>query len=138
MNPLQRITLVLLRDHGLLMRYIVSGVAGIAANALTFYIANEILGLWYLLAIVPAFVVGLTAPFLLQKYWTFKKRDGSWRFQVGNYLLISVINLGINAALVYLLVSVLGVWPTAGQFFSLGVIAVTGFVFNYLVTFNER
>ncbi len=138
MNLLQRIHAFLLRDHALMVRYLVSGVVGIAANALTFYIFNELFGLWYLFAVVPAFIVGLVVPFLLQKYWTFKMRGGSWHFQLGNYLFISVVNLGINALLVYLLVSVAGLWPTAGQFISLGVIAVTGFLFNYLVTFHER
>jgi dolichol-phosphate mannosyltransferase len=125
-------------DRMLVIRYAISGAIGVATNLLVFAIATEVLHIWYLAAAVAAFIASLTLTFTLQKCWTFKHATGrNTHLQFATYTTVSVINLGLNIALLYLLVEMFGIWHLAAQFLVLGGLALWSFLINKHFTFER-
>ncbi len=83
-------------------RYVISGGTAAAVNLVLLYILTEYAGMWYLLSAVCSFIIAFGVSFILQKSWTFQdaSKDGIHR-QLLAYLLVALINLGLNTALLY-------------------------------------
>lgn len=119
----------------MLVRYLVAG--GISAMVLIggLYILHGLFDLWYVAASSLSFLVAVVVSFLLQKYWTFQDRVADVaRRQFVYYLLIALINLAINAGLMYFFVDLCHVWYLLSQVLSAGIVAVWSFfVYKHLI-----
>ncbi len=114
-----------------ILRYLVSGTIAAAINLSILFLLVHFLHVHYLIASVASFSTALIGSFLMQKFWTFQNSATKGvHFQLARYILVTVtINLGINTGLMYLFVSVLGVWYLLAQVFA-GIILA---VFSYFV-----
>ena len=125
------------QNFWLLVRYGVSGFAGIIANLIVFTLAVEWLGVWYIVAALIGFVAAYIVTFSMHKWWTFDKTAKKRTFfQSLLYLASALGTLVINTALLYLFVEWVGLVPVAGQFIALGISAVLSFIFTSQVTFH--
>lgn len=111
------------------LRYLVSGGTALAADLLVLYLLVEFAHVWYLAAAVCGFLVGMVVSFVMQKFFTF----GDWRGaviprQAGLHASLQTINLGVNTALMYGAVSLLGVPYLVAQVAISGSIAVYSFL----------
>ena len=83
-----------------------------------------------------SFVFGLGINFLLELYWVFN--DSKARKELDTvtvrYVLLSVVNLGIDTAIVWGL-NQIGISPYIGQFFSAGFFTVWNYVWYKLWVF---
>ena len=115
-------------------RYIISGLGALATNVGGLFIFVQVFHLWYLLATTLAFIVTVIVSFLLQKFWTFKERSGyRLHTQFAGYILLALVNICVNAALMYLFVSQAGIQYLLAQILSSGTIAVYGFfIYRFL------
>ncbi|PIQ32830.1 MAG: hypothetical protein CO088_02070 [Candidatus Yonathbacteria bacterium CG_4_9_14_0_8_um_filter_46_47] len=119
-------------------RYLVSGSIATAVNLAALYALTERAGLWYVFSLVIAFAIAFAASFSLQKLWTFSNTEMQRTLpQVFLFLLVQLINLGINAVAVYALVEYAGIWYMAAQFFVLAAISVGSFFVFKFVIFGE-
>lgn len=112
-------------------RYVVAGTTAALCNLSILFTLVHFFHLHYLIASVLSFIGSIGAGFLLQKFWTFRDQASTGtHLQLVLYIGVTTINLGINTALMYLFVSVLGIWYLAAQVLAGVCIAVTGY-FGY-------
>lgn len=106
---------------------LVGGVC-LAANTLLLWVLTSGLGLHYLISTVIAFAAITPLGFLLNKVITFRTRREYARIELPRYFASMAASFAANLGLMYLLVSVLGVWYIAASI----VVAVTLVIFNFL------
>lgn len=121
-------------------RYILSGGSAAFVDLLLLYVLTDLFHVWYLVSAIIAFIVAFFVSFFLQKHWTF--RDGQAEGvhkQMAAYLLIALINLGINTFLMFVCVHYLKWHYMASQFVVAGLIACASFfVYRKFIFKNEK
>lgn len=121
-----------------LIKFLISGGTSALVNFCLLYFFTDILGIWYLLSSVMAFVFSFFVSFFLQKFWTFGDKNRSvLARQMALYLLIALFDLCVNTALMYVLVDMFGLWYMLAQFFVTGTIAVWNFLVYKFFIFNR-
>lgn len=116
-----------------IIRYIISGGVTSASVFLLLFILVHKLHVWYLVASIISFSIGIILSFSLQKFFTF--RDNSKEKINSQFAIFAVFNLvmlGVNTLLMYLFVDVFGFWYMYSQ---ISITIITAFV-NYLI-FNR-
>jgi len=90
------------------MRYIkFQLVAGLATSLdyITLFLLTEGLGLWYVYSASLALLSGAVCAFLFNRYWVFSAREAAIRTQVFAYAVVTLGNIALNVAVIYLLTS---------------------------------
>ncbi|MFZ1987934.1 MAG: GtrA family protein [Minisyncoccia bacterium] len=119
-------------------RFVVSGIVAAGVNLAIFHVLTSMVGLWYLYAVVVAFLISFFVSFLLQKLWTFK--DGSSETihkQVASFFLLQFSNMFLNITGVFVLVEYAGFWSIAAQFITLLILAVETFLISHWFIFSS-
>ena len=126
-----------LHAHKTGIKYIISGGTAAVVDLGLLYIFTDIVGLWYLLAAVIAFVFGLFTSFSMHKFWTFRESSlHRLKKQFVFFTSLALVNLILNTFLMYIAVEMLGIWYLGAQFVIMGLLAVMNFVINKTVTFR--
>ncbi|TSC70618.1 MAG: GtrA family protein [Parcubacteria group bacterium Gr01-1014_46] len=86
------------------LRYFISGSTAGVTDIAVLYILNTILGIYYLISAILAFLVAFFVSFLLHKFWTFKSHEEATHRQMAIYLLTSLFGLSLNTILMYIFV----------------------------------
>ena len=75
-----------------------------------------------------SFLVAFVVSFALQKFWTFED-DVTDRvhLQLSGYFLLTIVDIGVNAALMYGFVDGIGLYPLFAQLMTWGLIALGNF-----------
>jgi putative flippase GtrA len=126
-----------LRRHARVARFILSGGTAAVVDLGLLYFFTEEFGLHYLTSATLAFIAAFGVSFVLQKFWTFQDASTDRvHVQASLSFVIAVINLGINAGLMYFFVDVLGVWYMAAQIIVGAMLAFESFFILKLVIFR--
>jgi len=102
----------------------------LAMNTLVLWLLASVLGLHYLLATLVAFFAITPLGFLLNKVLTFRTRREYAPIELSRYFAAMATSLAANLALMYALVSLIGVWYLAASV----LVALTLVVANFLVS----
>lgn len=122
-----------------ILRFVISGTTAAAVNIGVLFFLVHACSLQYLVASVISFLASVGVGFTLQKFWTFRDRSTTGtQGQLAGYTSITIMNLGLNTLLMYVLVSHLYIWYIGAQFISGLVIAVTSYIGNSLFVFKVR
>lgn len=114
--------------HKKVIKYIVAGGTAALVNLSTLIVLTDLVGVWYLLSSTIAFILAFAVSFSFQKFWTFSERSvDNMHMQAAVYLLIGLLNLSVNAGLMYILVEWVKIWYLTAQIISSGSIAVATF-----------
>jgi putative flippase GtrA len=106
-------------------------------NLAVFAALNEAFGVHHILAAVGAFCVAVTNNFVWNRHWTFRAAGGHAGFQAARFLTVSVLALGVNLILLYLLVDIAGGPEVPSQAISVAAAVPSNFIGNKLWTFGE-
>jgi putative flippase GtrA len=90
--------------------FVFVGSLCLAVNTLALWLLTSGLGFHYLLSTVIAFISITPLGFLLNKVLTFRTRREYARIELPRYFSAMAASFAMNLALMYLLVSVLGLW----------------------------
>jgi dolichol-phosphate mannosyltransferase len=122
------ITLVYGRRYTI-AKFVISGsTAGFVELGLL-YVLTRYLGLYYLVSSTVGFVFAVAVSFTLQKFWTFENTSITYiHKQAAMYLGLGVTNLGINAAIMLLLVEVFHLWYLLSQLLACATMAGSNFL----------
>jgi putative flippase GtrA len=121
-----------------LVKFGVVGGIGYVINLAVFAALNEALGVHHILSAVGAFCVAVTNNFLWNRRWTFRATEGHPGFQAARFLTVSVLALGVNLILLYLLVDVAGAPELPSQALSVAAAMPFNFIGNKLWTFGAE
>jgi putative flippase GtrA len=121
-----------------LFKFGVVGGTGYVINLAVFAVLEEALGVHHILSAVGAFCVAVTNNFLWNRRWTFRATEGHPGFQAARFLTVSVLALGVNLILLYLLVDAAGAPELPSQALSVAAAMPFNFIGNKLWTFDAE
>lgn len=116
-------------DWAQLVRFLVVGGAGYIVNLAVFSVLVHGLDAHYLVAGIGAFIVAWCNNFVLNKFWTFRKHGLSFLRQGVRYLAVSLVALGLNLALLFVLVQV-GLAEVPAQAIAIAAVTPVNFLMN--------
>jgi len=124
-----------LSDHSLPLparfaAFVLVGGVCLALNTLALWLLTSALGLHYLASTLIAFLTITPLGFLLNKVVTFRTRREYTPIELPRYFAAMAASLAMNLALMYLLVSILGLWYLAASV----LVAVTLVVVNFITS----
>ncbi len=118
-----------------LFKFGLVGGSGYLINLAVFALLTGIFDVHHMLAAVGAFAVAVTNNFLWNRHWTFAAGDGAARFQAPRFFAVSVASLGLNLAVLEVLVGSGSVGDLTAQAIAVAVAMPFNFVGNRLWTF---
>lgn len=123
----------------LIIRYLISGSTAALINFSCLYFLTEYLGLWYLYSTSLAFIISFFFGFFLQKFWTFQDQDkAKIHKQMAAYFSLGLMNLAVNAFLMWILVEKFSLWYMFAQFLTAGFLAFFSFLIYKFFIFKEE
>src|ERR1700682_2283286 len=131
-GPLQAI------NGTVIVQFLKFGIVGVSNTLLTFAtytLLLKVFGVWYLAASAIGFLVGAINGFLLNRRWTFKEHVGDALTPV-RWGVVQGGGLGLNEALLYLLVAGAHVDKLLSQAFATAIVTVLTFLANRAWTFR--
>ena len=118
-----------------LFKFGVVGASGYALNLLVFAALNGGLEAHHIPAAIGAFCVAVSSNFFWNRHWTFAASAGHAGFQAARFFAVSVAGLGVNLAVLAVLVDVAGASELPSQAVAVAVAMPVNFVGNKLWTF---
>lgn len=118
-----------------IVRYLISGTLATTTTFVVLFVLVHFFHVWYLLATVVAFIMGVCVSFTMQKLFTFNdySRD-TIPIQTTVFFGIQIFNLSINTLLMYVSVDVVHVHYLLSQVIVAGAIALYSFfVYKHLI-----
>lgn len=108
------------RPHaGQFGRYLISGGMAFVCDFGTFYVLENVFGIWYVTASFIGSVIGFFAAFTFHKFLVFKKHEQSMK-QFIRYGVMQLGNAMAQTALIYLFVEFLGIPSSFAKILSIG------------------
>ena len=118
-----------------LVKFGLVGGVGYLINLAVFALLTG-LGVHHLVAAVGAFCVAVTNNFVMNRYWTFEPGEGPAHFQAARFFAVSLASLGLNLAVLELLVANNVTGDLAAQAIAVAVAMPFNFLGNKLWTFS--
>ena len=119
-----------------LLKFGLVGGSGYLINLGVFALLAGSLGLHHAIAAVGAFAVAVTNNFLWNRYWTFGPGEGPAHFQAARFFAVSLASLGLNIAILELLISNQVTGELTPQAIAVAVAMPFNFLGNKLWTFT--
>jgi putative flippase GtrA len=120
-----------------LIKFFAVGGSGYVVNLVTFWVAENRLGLHYLAAAALAFVFAVFNNFWWNRHWTFGAKDGHAGFQAARFFTVSVVAFLVAAGVLQLLVSNTSLPKLVAQAISIVVATPLNFVGNKMWSFSR-
>ncbi|MCS7035519.1 MAG: GtrA family protein [Saprospiraceae bacterium] len=125
----------------LLQKFIKFGLVGASGVFVDFGVTGlfrEVLGVNQYVANSSGFLCAVVSNYVLNRAWTFRSRDPRVAAQFSKFLIASLIGLGLNNAILYLLHEQAGVGFYLAKIIATGVVMVWNFWANYTFTFQQK
>lgn len=120
-----------------LLKFAAVGGSGYVVNLAVFAVLVEALGVHHILGAIGAFIVAVTNNFLWNRHWTFDAAGGHAGSQAWRFLTVSIVGLGLNLAILALLVDVAELPEVASQAIAVAIVLPVNFLGNRLWTFSS-
>lgn len=117
------------------IRFCVVGFSGMLVDYSLTYLGKEKLKINKYVANGVGFLFAATSNFLLNQYWTFEDKNPDDLIQFSQYLFVALIGLGINTAVIYLLVNKKDMNFYLAKLIAIAVAIIWNFTANYNFTF---
>jgi putative flippase GtrA len=119
-----------------LVKFCTVGGSGYVVNLCVFAVCVELLDLHHLVAATAAFVVAVTNNFWWNRHWTFRARGGHAGFQAARFFTVSIAAFLFAAAMLELLVSVVGLPDLPAQAIAIVSATPLNFIGNKMWSFR--
>jgi putative flippase GtrA len=111
-----------------LLKFGLVGGSGYLINLAVFALLTGSFGAHHVAAAIGAFAVAVTSNFLWNRYWTFGPGDGPAHFQAARFFTVSLASLGLNIAVLQLLLTT----GTVGELSAQAIAVAAAMPFNFL------
>lgn len=113
------------------------GFSGVFIDFGTTYVCKEWLKIQKYVANSIGFTVAASSNYILNRTWTFKSQDPDIATEYTEFLVISLVGLGIANLIVWLIHSRLRQNFYLSKLFAIGVVTIWNFFANYYITFAQ-
>lgn len=118
------------------LKFGVVGFTGVFVDFGITYLAKEKLHIQKYVANAIGFCTAATTNYFLNRVWTFESTNPKVMVEYTEFFLISLIGLGINTFVLWLLVSKFKMNFYVAKIFAIGVVTIWNFFANAFITFN--
>lgn len=119
-----------------LLKFIAVGFSGMFIDFGTTWILKEKAKINKYLANSSGFILAATSNYFFNRIWTFHSNNQEVITEYFSFIGISLIGLGINNYIIYLLTEKLKFNFYLSKLFAIGVVTIWNFFMNYLITFK--
>lgn len=120
------------------LKFGVVGFSGVFVDFGITWIAKEKLKIQQYVANAIGFTTAATTNYFLNRIWTFESTNPRVMVEYTEFITISLIGLGINTLVLWLLVSKFKMNFYVAKIFAIGVVTLWNFFANALITFNPE
>ncbi|HAH57717.1 MAG: GtrA family protein [Lentimicrobium sp.] len=111
------------------------GISGVLVDFGVTYISKEWLKIQKYIANAIGFTLAASSNYFLNRWWTFHSQNPEIAIEYGRFLMISLIGLGINTLVLWLLVSKGKYNFYLAKLFAIAVVTIWNFIANLNYTF---
>ena len=122
-----------------LFKFIKFGIVGFSGLFVDFgftYICKEILKIQKYVSNAIGFTLAASSNYYLNRVWTFKSTDPEIFVEYSEFLIISLIGLGINTLILWIIVTKFKLNFYLSKVFAIAVVTVWNFLANAFITFS--
>jgi putative flippase GtrA len=124
---------------GLFYKFLKFGVVGFTGVFVDFgitYLLKEKLKVYKYMANATGFIIAATSNYFLNRVWTFHSKNPQIFFEYSHFIMVSIIGLGINSLVLWLLVSRYKKHFYLSKLLAIGVTTIWNFAANIVFTFH--
>lgn len=118
-----------------LFKFLLVGILNTALQYVVFVALYSGAGVNYLAASVAGYCVGMVNSYLLNRRWTFASANTRVLGEAAKFLAVNAVALAANTAVLFLLVTMLGVRPQLAQLWAIAGSIAVNFCLNRYWTF---
>lgn len=126
-------------NQAYLFKFLKFGVVGFSGLFVDFgitYLTKEKLNIPKYVANAIGFISAATSNYFLNRVWTFESHNPEVMVEFTEFFVISIIGLGLNTLLLWLLVSRFKMNFYVAKVFAIGLVTIWNFLANAFITFN--
>ena len=112
------------------------GFTGVFVDFSFTYICNEWIKIPKYIANAIGFSIAASSNYILNRLWTFHSNNPEMLMEYSQFLAISIIGLGVNTLILWILVSRYKKHFYLSKLFAIGVVTIWNFLANYFITFR--
>jgi putative flippase GtrA len=124
----------------LIIKFLKFGVVGASGVVIDFgftFLGKEILKIQKYIANAIGFTIAATCNYFLNRWWTFHSNNPDIGIEYTRFLFISIIGLGINTAVIWLLVSKKNLNFYFSKLLAIAIVTIWNFILNLIYTFAK-
>jgi putative flippase GtrA len=118
------------------LKFCVVGLSGMVIDFSTTWLLKEKAKANKYIANSTGFILAATSNYIWNRLWTFQSGNDEIVVEYFSFILISVVGLGINNFVIYLLNDRLKINFYLSKLLAIGVVTVWNFLMNFLITFS--
>ena len=122
-----------------LYKFIQFGIVGCSGLFIDFgftYICKEILKIQKYVSNAIGFTLAASSNYVLNRVWTFKSTDPEIFVEYSEFIIISLIGLGINTLILWIIVTKFKLNFYLSKVFAIAIVTVWNFLANAFITFS--
>lgn len=119
------------------LKFAAVGFTGLFVDYAFTYIFKEIFKVQKYISNSIGFTIAATSNYVLNRIWTFESDNPDIVIEYSEFLIISIIGLGINNLILWLIVSRFKINFYVAKFFAICVVTLWNFLANFFITFNQ-
>ncbi len=126
-------------NQAIILKFLKFGVVGFSGVFVDFgitYLSKEILRIPKYIANAIGFIVAASSNYIFNRIWTFESHNPEVMVEFTEFFLISLIGLGLNTMLLWILVSKFKMNFYFAKIFAIALVTVWNFLANVMITFN--
>ncbi len=120
-----------------IIKYIFSGGTSFLINILIFWILTKTTNIWYVYASVISFILSTFVGYNLHKKITYIDRSKTEIKTVFVYYILNIINISMNAFLIFIFVEYLNIFKLISLILSNTLISIYSFIIYKKIIFNK-
>lgn len=117
------------------IKFCVVGASGMILDFGTTWVLKEKVKINKYIANSTGFLLAATSNYLLNRFWTFQSGNPQIAKEYLSFMGISIIGLGINNLVLFLLTEKMKLNFYLSKLFAIGVVTLWNFFMNYMITF---
>jgi putative flippase GtrA len=119
------------------LKFACVGLSGVAIDFGTTYFFKEIVKIHKYIANAIGFTIAASSNYFLNRIWTFGSHNPQIGVEYSKFIIISLIGLGINTLILWLLVSKLKWKFYFSKLIAIVVVTIWNFFMNLIFTFSQ-
>ncbi len=118
------------------LKFGIVGLSGLVVDFGITWLCKEILKIQKYIANAIGFTMAASSNYLLNRIWTFQSQNPDIAVEYGKFLVISILGLGINTFILWILVSRYKKNFYLSKLFAIAVVTLWNFFMNWIFTFT--